>query len=216
MPTVEGDDSFHLEGMTVWQSDRLTDWQTDSLADWQIGSLAVWQIDRLEVWQFSVNGGMRDPLRPYTTAGSKVVCMCWRNLPIILCGGVYDWTSCFMPCVSRNPSKPRTTLQMTSTAVDGVHSLITTYVAFQGEDHDSDGSIILKAFLTDNIWVTLTLRKVDDTIPKIQLAHYFYSIPWWNEMGTVSVFIQAYDDAPNLFIVILTMWFANGGGTSIR
>jgi hypothetical protein len=30
---------------------------------------------------------------------------------------------------------------------------------------------------------------------EIQLAH-FYSIPWWNEMGTVSVFMQAYDDAP--------------------
>lgn len=30
---------------------------------------------------------------------------------------------------------------------------------------------------------------------EIQLYH-FYSIPWWNEMGTVSVFMQAYDDAP--------------------
>jgi hypothetical protein len=30
---------------------------------------------------------------------------------------------------------------------------------------------------------------------EIQLAH-FYSVPWWNEMATISVFMQAYDDAP--------------------
>jgi hypothetical protein len=30
---------------------------------------------------------------------------------------------------------------------------------------------------------------------EIQLAH-FYSIPWWNEMATVSVMMNAYEDAP--------------------
>jgi len=30
---------------------------------------------------------------------------------------------------------------------------------------------------------------------EIQLQH-FYSVPWWNEMGTVSVFMNAYEDAP--------------------
>mmetsp|Transcript_53447 Transcript_53447/g.130116 ORF Transcript_53447/g.130116 Transcript_53447/m.130116 type:complete len:611 (+) Transcript_53447:376-2208(+) len=30
---------------------------------------------------------------------------------------------------------------------------------------------------------------------EFQLAH-FYSIPWWNEMATVSVFMEAYEDAP--------------------